>query len=266
MKLTGKKALITGGNSGIGLATAELFVREGAQVAITGRDQKTLDEALDLLGSNARAYQADVTDPAARMKLFEELKKDFGTLDIVFANAGISGRTVAGQTDEAVFQNLIQINLVGAFLTVNSAVPLLNDRASVLFNGSVHNYLGQAGYAAYAATKGGLFSMARAIAADLAPRGIRVNVIAPGATKTPILTRGPRAKQTPEEMGAAAARVASLIPLARWGEATDIANAAVFLASDDSAYITAIELIVDGGLTGAQFGAPILGLRCLQKV
>jgi len=261
MKLAGKNVLITGGNSGIGLATAELFVREGARVAITGRDQKTLDEALALLGPSARAYQADVTDAAARTTLFQELAKEFGKLDVVFANAGIAGRTVTGETEEATFQNLIQINLVGAFLTVNAAVPLLNDGASVLFNGSVHNYLGQAGYAAYAATKGGLFSMARAIASDLAPRGIRVNVISPGATKTPIWSRGPRAKQTPEEVGAAAEKVASLIPLARWGEASDIANAALFLASDDSAYITAVELMVDGGLTGSQFGAPILGLR-----
>jgi NAD(P)-dependent dehydrogenase (short-subunit alcohol dehydrogenase family) len=261
MKLAGKKALITGGNSGIGLATAELFVREGAQVAITGRDQKTLDEALALLGENTRAYQADVTDSAARTTLFDALKKDFGSLDIVFANAGISGRTVVGETEEAAFQNLIQINLVGAFLTVNSAVPILNDGASILFNGSVHNYLGQPGYAAYAATKGGIFSMARAIAADLAPRGIRVNVIAPGATKTPIWSRGARANRSPEEVGAAADKVASLIPLARWGEASDIAKAALFLASDDSSYITAVELMVDGGLTGSPFGAPVLGLR-----
>ena len=261
MKLEGKKALITGGNSGIGLATAELFVREGAQVAITGRDQKTLDEAKALLGPSAHAYRADVTQSDARAELFASLSKDFGTLDIVFANAGISGRTVVGETDETIFLNIIQTNLVGAYLTVNSAVPLLNDRASVLFSGSVHNYLGQPGQAAYAATKGGLLSMARSIAADLAPRGIRVNVIAPGATKTPIWSRGPRAHQSAEEAGAAATKVASLIPLARWGEATDIANAALFLASDDSAYVTAVELMVDGGLTGAPFGAPANNLR-----
>jgi NAD(P)-dependent dehydrogenase (short-subunit alcohol dehydrogenase family) len=261
MKLQGKKALITGGNSGIGLATAELFIREGAQVAITGRDQKTLDEAVGLLGPAARAYRADVTDAKARSALFGSLENEFGKLDIVFANAGISARTPAGATDEAVFQNVIQVNLVGAFLTVNSAVPLLNDGASILFNGSVHNYLGQPGLAAYAATKGGLLSMARAIAADLAPRGIRVNVIAPGATKTPIWRRGPHAKLTSDEVGTAAAKVASMIPLGRWGEATDIAHAALFLASDDSAYITAIELTVDGGATGAPYGAAILGLR-----
>ena len=193
MKLTGKKALITGGNSGIGLATARLFIAEGAEVAITGRDQKTLDEAVAELGSNARGYRADVTVAEDRKQLFAALAKDFGKLDIVFANAGISGRTPTGSTDEAIFENVIHTNLNGAFFTVNSAAPLLNDNGSIIFNGSVHNYLGQPGVAAYAATKGGLVSMARSIAADLAPRNIRVNVVAPGATKTPIWKRGPRA-------------------------------------------------------------------------
>ena len=193
MKLTGKKALITGGNSGIGLATARLFVAEGAEVAITGRDQQTLDEAVAELGSKARGYRADVTVAEDRKKLFAELSKDFGKLDIVFANAGISGRTPTGTTDEAIFEKVVHTNLNGAFFTVNSATPLLNDNASIIFNGSVHNYLGQAGLAAYAATKGGVVSMARAIAADFAPRNIRVNVVAPGATKTPIWKRGSRA-------------------------------------------------------------------------
>src|SRR6202041_3391548 len=121
MKLAGKKALITGGNSGIGFATARLFIQEGAKVAITGRDQKTLDEAVAELGPNARGYRADVTDSAARKALFEQLAKDFGKLDIVFANAGISGATPTGATDEAVFENVIHINLSGAFFTANSA-------------------------------------------------------------------------------------------------------------------------------------------------
>ena len=181
MKLTGKKALITGGNSGIGLATARLFVAEGAEVAITGRDQKTLDEAVAELGSKAHGYRADVTVAEDRKGLFAELAKDFGKLDIVFANAGISGRTPTGATDEAIFENVVHTNLNGAFFTVNSAAPLLNDNGSIIFNGSVHNYLGQAGLAAYAATKGGVVSMARAIAADFAPRNIRVNVVAPGS-------------------------------------------------------------------------------------
>ncbi len=256
MRLTGKKALITGGNSGIGLATAQLFIQEGAQVAITGRDPKTLDEAVALLGPNARAYRADVTDSAARKELFEQLEKDFGKLDVVFANAGISGKTPTGTADEAVFQNIIHINLTGAFLTANSAAPLLNDGGTIIFNGSVHNYLGQVGMAAYAASKGGLRAMARSIAADLAPRGIRVNVVSPGATKTPIWGRGQRANVSPEEKGELAKFVSSMIPLERWGEAQEIAKAVLFLASDESSYVNSIELLVDGGMTGSPLGSP----------
>ena len=175
------------------MATARLFIAEGAQVAITGRDQQTLDEAVCELGPNARGYRVDVTIAEDRKRLFAALAKDFGKLDIVFANAGISGLTGTGSTDEAVFENVIHTNLNGAFFTVNSAAPLLNDNGSIIFNGSVHNYLGQPGVAAYAATKGGLVSMARSIAADLAPRNIRVNVVAPGATKISDLeARAPR--------------------------------------------------------------------------
>ena len=234
MKLTGKKALITGGNSGIGLATARIFVAEGAEVAITGRDQKTLDEAVAELGPNARGYRADVTVADDRKRLFADLAKDFGKLDIVFANAGISGRTPTGATDEAVFENIIHTNLSGAFFTINSAAPLLNDNASVIFNGSVHNYIGQAGLAAYAATKGGVVSMARAIAADLAPRNIRVNVVAPGATKTPIWKRGSRASMSAEQSANWLTFYSSTVPLGRWGEPEELAKAVLFLASDDS--------------------------------
>ncbi|MEG9432374.1 SDR family NAD(P)-dependent oxidoreductase [Terriglobus sp. ADX1] len=258
MKLKGKKALITGGNSGIGLATARLFVAEGAEVAITGRDQTTLDEAIVDLGSNARGYKADVTIADERKHLFADLAKDFGKLDVVFANAGITGRTPVGTADEAVFENVIRVNLNGAFFTVNSAVPLLNDGASIIFNGSVHNYLGQAGVAAYAATKGGVVAMARAIAADLAPRNIRVNTVSPGATRTPIWKRGARASISAEQSAKVDELFSSTVPLGRWAEAEDVAKAALFLASDDSSYINAVELMVDGGLTGAPFGAPFL--------
>jgi NAD(P)-dependent dehydrogenase (short-subunit alcohol dehydrogenase family) len=258
MKLAGKKALITGGNSGIGLATARLFIAEDAQVAITGRDQATIDEAVAELGPNARGYRADVTVAEDRKQLFAQLSKDFGRLDIVFANAGIAARTPTGSTDESVFENIVRINLNGAFFTVNSAVPLLNDNGSIIFNGSVHNYLGAAGQAAYAATKGGVVSMARAIAADLAPRNIRVNVVAPGATRTPIWKRGPRASMSEDQSAKLADFYSSTIPLGRFGEPEELAKAVLFLASDDSSYITAVELMVDGGATGAPFGAPIL--------
>jgi NAD(P)-dependent dehydrogenase (short-subunit alcohol dehydrogenase family) len=258
MKLTGKKALITGGNSGIGLATARLFIAEGAQVAITGRDQKTLDEAVAELGSNARGYRVDVTIAEDRKRLFAALAKDFAKLDIVFANAGISGRTPTGSTDEAIFENVIHTNLSAAFFTVNSAAPLLNDNASIIFCGSVHNYLGQAGVAAYAATKGGVVAMARSIAADLAPRNIRVNVVAPGAIKTPIWKRGARANASAEESDKLTKFFSSAVPQGRWGEPEEIAKAVLFLASDDSSYVNAVELMVDGGATGAPFGAPLI--------
>jgi NAD(P)-dependent dehydrogenase (short-subunit alcohol dehydrogenase family) len=257
MKLKGKKALITGGNSGIGLATARLFAAEGAEVAITGRDQKTIDEAVAELGPNARGYRADVTIAEDRARLFAALAKDFGKLDIVFANAGITGRTPTGAADEAIFENVIRTNLSAAFFTVNSAAPLLNDNGSIIFNGSVHNYLGQAGVAAYAATKGGVVSMARAIAADLAPRNIRVNVVAPGATKTPIWKRGPRATISTDQSSKEEKFFSSVVPLGRWGEADEIAKAVLFLASEDSSYVNAVELMVDGGATGAPFAAPI---------
>jgi NAD(P)-dependent dehydrogenase (short-subunit alcohol dehydrogenase family) len=229
MKLAGKKALITGGNSGIGLATARLFVTEGAEVAITGRDQQTLDEAVAELGSKAHDYRADVTVAEDRKKLFAELAKDFGKLDIVFANAGISGSTPTGTTDEAIFEKVVHTNLNGAFFTVNSAAPLMNDNGSIIFNGSVQSYLGQPGLAAYAATKGGL-----------------------------VWKRGPRANATAEESAKVSDFFSSTVPLARWGEPEDLAKAVLFLASDDSSYINAVELVVDGGLTGAPFGAAVL--------
>jgi NAD(P)-dependent dehydrogenase (short-subunit alcohol dehydrogenase family) len=253
MKLEGKKALITGGNSGIGLSTAQLFIKEGAQVAITGRDQKTLDEAVQLLGPKATAYRADVTDSAARKDLFAKIAKDFGHLDIVFANAGIAGQTKTGSTDEATFENIIRINLIGAFFTVESALPLLKDGSSIIFNGSVIGTLGQSGYAAYAASKAGLRGLSRSMAADLAPRNIRVNVVAPGATKTPIWGRNSRSA---EETGELAKRIASTIPLGRLGEPEELAKAVLFLASNDSSYVNAVEFFVDGGAVGTPFGGP----------
>jgi NAD(P)-dependent dehydrogenase (short-subunit alcohol dehydrogenase family) len=147
MKLAGKKALITGGNSGIGRATARLFISGGAEVGISDRNQQTQDETVAELGSRAHGYRADVTVVEDRKRLFGERVKDFGKLDIVFANAGISGRTPTSTTDDAIFETIAHTNLNGAFFTVNSAAPLMNDDGSIIFNGSVHNYLGQPGLA-----------------------------------------------------------------------------------------------------------------------
>jgi NAD(P)-dependent dehydrogenase (short-subunit alcohol dehydrogenase family) len=252
MKLTGKKALITGGNSGIGLATAKLFVEEGAEVAITGRDENTLTQAVQLLGPREIACRADVSNSDDRRTLFENLAKQFGKLDIVFANAGVSGQTVLGSTDEEEFDNIIRVNLKGVFFTVNGAVPLLNDGGSVILNGSVIGTLGQPGYSAYAATKAAVRALARTFAADLAGRNIRVNVVAPGATKTPIWGKNGLSA----DVDGLYARLAKTIPLGRLGEPEEIAKAVLFLASNDSSYINAVELFADGGATGTPFGGP----------
>ncbi len=251
MKLEGKKALIPGGNSGIGFATARRFIHEGAEVAITGRDQKTLDAAVEELGPQAVAYRADVTDSDARTDLFTKIGQRFGSLDIVFANAGIPGVTIIGSTDEAVFENIIRVNLTSVFFTVQAALPLLNDGASIILISSVLGSLGHPGQAAYAASKAGVRGMARTIASELSPRNIRVNVIAPGATKTPIWSRDATPSEAVDELET---KMSATIPLGRWGEADEIAKAVLFLASDDSSYVQSVELFVDGGNVGSPNG------------
>ncbi len=251
MRLANKVALITGGNSGIGLATAKRFIEEGAKVAITGRNEKTLKEAAEALGPNALAVQLDVTDVAATEQAVAEIAQKLGKLDIVFANAGIAGRTPLGSTTLAQFEEVVRTNLTAVFFTVQAAYPHLKDGASIILNGSVHAVLGLPASAAYAATKAGIRAMTRNLATDVAARGIRVNQVTPGATKTPIWGSDAVA------VAAAEARYVKAIPLGRLSEAEDIANAALFLASDESRNVTATEIVVDGGSTGAPSGAPI---------
>lgn len=252
MKLTGKKALITGGNSGIGFATAKQFIAEGAEVAITGRNQETLDVAVAELGPKAIGFRGDISDSASRKAIFKAAAARFGKLDIVFANAGIAGNTAAGSASEELFEDIIRVNLTSVFFTVQDALPYLNDGAAVVMNGSVIGTLGQPGYSAYAAAKAGVRALARTLTGDLSSRGIRVNVVSPGATKTPIWGRG--GKRNPEEVGAIAKKIAEQIPLGRWAEADEIAKAVVFLASDDASYVQGVELFVDGGSTASPFG------------
>ncbi len=253
MRLENKTALITGGNSGIGLATARIFAREGAQVVITGRNKTTLDAAVKELGSNALAVEADVTDPQAIERAIAATIKRFGKLDIVFANAGIGGGTALGQTTLEAFNRILQTNLTAAFFTVQAASTHLKAGASVIFNGSVHAVLGAPGYSAYAASKAGIRAMTRVLAGELAPKGIRVNVVVPGATRTPIWSS---AAPTPEKLDALETKLSRGIPLGRFSDADEIAKAVLYLASDDAANVTGIEIVVDGGMTGAPAGAP----------
>jgi NAD(P)-dependent dehydrogenase (short-subunit alcohol dehydrogenase family) len=254
MRLANKTALITGGNSGIGLATARVFAAEGARVAITGRNQDTLDAAAKELGAAAMAVQVDVTDVAAFEGAVAMVAETFGGLDIVFANAGVPGATPLGQTSLAAFETIVRTNLTSVFFTVQAALPYLRDGASIILNGSVHAVMGVPGMSAYSATKAGVRAMTRNLASELAPRGIRVNQVTPGAARTPIwANRAP----TEEAMAALEATMSRGIPLGRFAAAEDIANAALYLASDDAVNVTATEIVVDGGTTGAPRGAPI---------
>ncbi len=254
MRLANKTAFITGGNSGIGLATARLFVAEGARVAITGRNPATLEAAAKELGPNALAIAADATDIAATEAAIKQAVAKFGKLDILFANAGIPGHTPVGGTTLAAFEQVIRTNITAVFFTVQAAAPHLNDGASIILNGSVISVLGNPGYSAYAASKAGVRAMARVMASELSPRGIRVNVVAPGAARTPIWNG---AAPTAEAFAALEKRISRSTPLGRIGEADHIAKTVLFLASDDAAHVQSAEIFVDGGSTGSPAGAPI---------
>jgi len=254
MRLANKTALITGGNSGIGFATARLFVAEGAKVAITGRNRETLEAAARELGPNALGVVADVTDIAATEAAIKRAVDKFGKLDVLFANAGIGGNTPLSGTTLSAFEQVLTTNITAVFFTVQAALPHLNDGASIILNGSVISVLGNPGYSAYAASKAGVRAMARVMASELSPRGIRVNVVAPGAARTPIWNR---VAPTAEAFAALEQRVSRTTPLGGIAEADDVAKTALFLASDDAAHVQSAEIFVDGGATGSPAGAPI---------
>ena len=254
MRLANKTVVVTGGNSGIGLETARLFVAEGARVAITGRNETTLREAAEALGPGVVALRADVTDYAATERAFAQVAERLGKLDGVFVNAGVASPTPLGASSAEVFDSVVRTNFNGAFFTAQAALPHLRDGASLVFNGSVMAVLGLPGFAAYGGAKGAVRAMVRILASELAPRRIRVNQVTPGGTKTPIW--GPLAP-TATAMDALEGRIAASTPLGRMGEAGDVARAALYLMSDDSVHVTATELVVDGGATNAPSGAPV---------
>jgi len=253
-RLANRTALITGGNSGIGLATARLFVAEGAKVAITGRNQQTLDVVARELGDRILALRVDATDIDALNAAVAAAARAFGTIDVLFANAGIGGATPLGATTLQAFDQMIRTNLTAVFFTVQAAAPHLSEGASVILNGSVHTALGMPGFAAYAATKAGVTGMSRVLASELAPRRIRVNVVAPGATRTPIWNA---MAPTAEAFSALETRVAATSPLGRMGEPEDVAKTVLFLASADASNVNASEIFVDGGMIGARMGGAI---------
>ncbi len=236
-KLSRKVAVITGGTAGIGLAAAKLFVREGAYVFITGRHQTEIDEAVKEIGINVTGVQGDVAKLADLDRLYETVKAN-GRIDIVFANAGLAEFSPLANMTEEHFDKLFNINVKGALFTVQKALPLLNDGGSIILTGSVAGVKGTPAFGVYGATKAAIRNLVRAWTVELKDRRIRSNVLSPGPTDT---------RQVARQPAEAIARIVSTIPMGRMGEPDEIAKAALFLASDDSSFVTGIELFVDGG-------------------
>jgi NAD(P)-dependent dehydrogenase (short-subunit alcohol dehydrogenase family) len=244
-RLEGKTALVTGGNSGIGLATAKRFQEEGARVAISGRSKKTLEEAAKSLGNGLLAVQADVAKLSDLDKLFAEVSQRLGKIDVLFVNAGIAKFAPLAETSEALYNEMFDINVKGAYFTIQKALPLLNDGASIILNTSVADRKGIPGGSVYAATKAAMRSFARTMAAELVGRGIRVNTVAPGPIVTPILER----TGLPQEaIDGFEKMFIALNPMKRYGKPEEVAGVVAFLASQDSSYMTGVEINVDGGV------------------
>ena len=245
-KLEGKIAVITGGSSGIGLATAKRFVEEGAHVVITGRREKELKEAADFIGSNVTTVAGDISNLEDLDRLYAVVKEKHGHIDVLFANAGAGTIAPLAVATEAHFDQTFDVNVKGLFFTVQKALPIFNDGGSIILNSSVSNVLGLPGFSAYAASKAAVRSCSRAWTLELKDRKIRVNTMSPGAIDTPALatTTGLTAEQAEQ----AAEQFTTQIPMGRRGNPEEIAAAVTFLASDESSYITGVDLAVDGGM------------------
>ncbi len=244
-KHEGKVAVITGANSGIGLATAQRLANEGAYVFITGRRQSELEAAVKLIGQNVTAVQGDVANLADLDRLYATVKQQKGRIDILFANAGLGEFAPLGSITEAHYDKTFGVNVKGVLFTVQKALPLLVDGASVILNASIVSIKGTPALSVYSATKAAVRSFARTWTLDLKDRKIRVNVVSPGPIETPGLNGlGANAEQTAQFKAA----MISAVPLGRMGTSDEIAKAVSFLASDDASFITGIELFVDGGM------------------
>jgi NAD(P)-dependent dehydrogenase (short-subunit alcohol dehydrogenase family) len=244
-RLDGKVAVVTGGNSGIGLASAKRLHEEGARVVITGRDPRTLDAAVSAIGAGTVALQSDVSKPEDIDRLFSIVESRLGKIDILFANAGIAKFAPYSASDVALFDDMFATNVRGVYFTLQKAIPHLNDGASVILNTSVVASKGTENMGIYAATKAAVRSFARTAASELKARNIRVNAVAPGPIATPIFGRS---GLTEEQVEGFKAGISSRVPLGRIGRPEEIASAVAFLSSDDASYITGVELNVDGGM------------------
>ena len=243
-KLDGRVALVTGGNSGIGLATAQEFVAEGAYVFITGRREAELAAAVKEIGKNVNGIRADVSNSGDLDQLFSRIKNEKGKLDIVFANAGVAKYAALGHITEELYDSIFDVNVKGVLFTVQKALPLIPEGGSIILNASIVGSKGLPANSVYSATKAAVRSFARTWTTDLRDRHIRVNVVSPGSTDTPGLSELFGSSEVGQQR---LKMISSLVPLGRLAKPKEIARAVVFLASDDSSYITGTELFVDGG-------------------
>jgi len=245
-KLEGKVAVITGGNSGIGLATAKEFRAQGAQVVITGRDQQTLNDAEREIGGDILAIRSDASSLTEIDKLFAAVRERFSHIDVLFVNAGVGKFAPIEAVTEELFDGIMDINFKGAYFTIQKALPLLNDNASIILNTSINAHIGMPNSSVYAASKAALITLARTLSAELVDRGIRVNAISPGPVTTPIFNR---LGLPPEELEQTARRIQEQVPMKRFGRPEEIAKTALFLASTDSSFLLGTEIVADGGMS-----------------
>ena len=243
---TGKVAVVTGGNSGIGLATAQEFKNRGAKVAITGRSADSLKEAVQQLGDDVLSFQGDVSDLSHLESVFREVSEKAGKVDALFVNAGVAKFAPLEDVSEELFDELMNVNLKGAFFTVQKASPHLNDNASIILNASINANIGMAGTSLYSASKAAVISLARTLSAELLSRGIRVNAVSPGPVSTPIFGR---IGMSDEQLEAFAEDVKGQVPMGRFGEPEEIAKTVAFLASSDASFIVGTEIVADGGMS-----------------
>jgi NAD(P)-dependent dehydrogenase (short-subunit alcohol dehydrogenase family) len=245
-RFTDKVVVITGGTSGIGLAAARRFIKEGAKVVVTGRNRQSVSDAQKELGANGVAIAADVTKSAELDSLFQQVREKYGRIDVLYVNAGIAKLGSVAETTEEVFDDILDANFRGAYFTVQKALPLLSDGGSIVFTTSWFDEVGVAGASAVSASKAALRNFTRTLASELIGRNIRVNAVSPGVIETPLFGKFGLPEANAQEL---AESLLQQIPAKRFGKPEEVATAVAFLASDDASYITGVELAVDGGRT-----------------
>jgi len=245
-RLQDKTAVITGGNGGIGFATARLFKAEGARIALIGRDSETVQRSVSAVGDDCLGFAGDVSSLESLNEFYARVKARFGTIDVLFANAAVSGRLPIEQVSEPFFDQIMNTNVKGVLYSIQGALTLFRQGASIIVNSSINNQIGQPGAAVYSASKAAVRSLVRTFAVELALRGIRINAVTPGLIDTEI--KG-RIGISNENMKIVREQMAQAVPMKRMGTPEELARVVLFLASDDSSYMTGTEVVVDGGLT-----------------